>query len=76
MSCVRYSQLGLIENANNRECKKHVRRKKRLHNKIKTTGLDDHWSRFKDIAARSRKKCKKAYNDFISSLVASNNKGN
>ena len=30
--------------------------------------------RFEDAAARSRKKCKKAYNNFISSSVASNSK--
>ena len=58
----------------NRECKKHVRRKKRLYNKARKTGLDVDWFRFKDAAARSRKTCKKAYNNFISSSVASNNK--
>ena len=61
--------LGLI-----REYKKHVRRKKRLYNKARRTGLEVDWFRFKDAAARSRKTCKKAYNNFISSSVASNNK--
>ena len=69
MSSSRYSQLWF-----NRECKKHVRRKKRLYNKARRTGLDVDWFRFKDAAARSRKTCKKAYNNFISSSVASNNK--
>ena len=61
--------LGFIENA-----KKHVRRKKRLYNKPRRTGLDIDWFRFKNAAARSRKVCKKAYNNFISSSVASNSK--
>ena len=58
----------------NEECKKHVRRKKRLYNKARRTGLDVYWFRFKDAAARSRKTCKKAYNNFISLSAASNNK--
>ena len=69
MSSSRYSQPWF-----NRECKKHVRRKKRLYNKARRTGLDVDWFRFKDAAARSRKTCKKAYNNFISSSVASHNK--
>ena len=55
--------LGLIENA-----------KKRLYNKARRTGLDADWFRFKDAAARSRKRCKKACNNFSSSSVAFNNK--
>ena len=58
----------------NRECKKHVRRKKRLYNKARRTGLDIDRFRFKDAAARSRKTCNKVYNNFISSSVASNSK--
>ena len=38
MSLSRYSQLWF-----NRECKKHVRRKKRLYNKARRTGLDVDW---------------------------------
>ena len=41
----------------NRECKKHVRRKKRLYSKAKRTDLDIDWFRIKD---RARKTCKKA----------------
>ena len=69
MSSSRYSQTWF-----NRECKKHVRMKKRLNNKARRTGLDLDWFRFKDAAARLRKTCKKACNNFISSSVASNNK--
>ena len=49
-------------------------KEKHLYNKARRTGLDVDWFRFKDAAARSRKTCKKAYNNFISSSVASNNK--
>ena len=42
--------------------------------KRKKTGLDDDWFWFKEAAGRSRKTSKKAYNNFISSSVASNNK--
>ena len=69
MSSSRYSQPCF-----NQECKKHVRKKKRLYNKARRTGLDVDWFRFKDAAARSRETCKKVYNNFISSSVASNNK--
>ena len=51
-------------------------RKKRLYRNAKRTGLDVDWFRFKDAAARSRKTCKKIYNNFISSSVASNSKSN
>ena len=57
-----------------RECKKHVRRKKCLCNTARRIGLDADWFRFKDAAVRSQKTCKKAYNNFISSSVASNDK--
>ena len=69
MSSSRYSHSWF-----NRECKKHVRRKKRPYNKARRTGLDVDWFRFKDAAARSRKTCKRTYNNFNSSSVASNNK--
>ena len=55
-------------------CIKHVRRTKRLYKKARRTALDVDWFRFKDEAARLRKTCKKAYSNFISSSVASNNK--
>ena len=58
----------------NRECKKHVRMKKHRYKKARRTDLDVDWLRFKDAAIRSRRACKKAYNNFISSSVASNNK--
>ena len=53
--------------------KKHVRRNKHLYNEAKRTGLDVDWFQFKDVAAISRKTCKKAYNNYISLSVASNN---
>ena len=55
MSSSHYSQLWF-----NQECKKHVRRKKRLYNKARRTGLGVGWFRFKDTAAISRKTSKKA----------------
>ena len=71
MSSTRYSQLWF-----NQECKNMSEGKKRLCTKAKRTGLDDDLFRFKDTAARSGKTCKKAYNNFISSSIASNNKSN
>ena len=58
----------------NRKCKKYVRRKKHLYNKARKRSLDVGWFRFKDTAARSWKMCKRAYNSFISSSIASNKK--
>ena len=49
--------------------------KKKKTKKNKQT-LDIDWLRFKYAAARSRKSCKKTYNYFISSSVASDSKGN
>ena len=47
-----------------------------LYNKAKEQALDTDWFRFKDTAARLRKTYKKAYDNFISSSVASSNKSN
>ena len=71
MLSTRYSQPWL-----NQECKKHATRKKPLYNKAKGTDLIIDWFRSKDTAAKLRKTCKKAYNNFISSFVAYNNKSN
>ena len=49
-------------------------KEKHLYNKARKTSLDVDWFRFKDTAARSWKKCKRAYNSFISSSIASNKK--
>ena len=64
----------MLQSTFNRECHKHVRRKKRLYNKARRAGLYADWFRFENAAARSRKTCKKAYNNFISSSVTSKNK--
>ena len=62
--------LGLIENAENLSEQKRVF----ITKQEEQAGLDVDWLRFKDGAARSRKTCKKAHNNFISSSVASSNK--
>ena len=65
------STFGLIGNAQNILEEKSI-----FIIKQRELTLDIDWFSFKYAKARSRKTCKKAYNYFISSLVASDSKDN
>ena len=70
-SSIRYTQPWFTT-----DCKKLVRKKKKLYCKAKKSNQNADWQAFKDAVVKTRKACREAYNIFINNCLDKNNNSN
>ena len=70
-SSIRYTQPWFTT-----DCKKLVRKKKKLYCKAKKSNQNADWQAFKDTVVKTRKACREAYNIFINNCLDKNNNSN
>ena len=59
-----------------RTCKQHSRRKQRAYNRAKRTRSQNDWNIFKTLTKKSRKECKRAYNNYLRDCICQDFKNN
>lgn len=60
----------LQSTAINTRIKRLAKRKQRQYNRAKQSGKEKDWSHFKALKKRQNKKCRKAHNNYVASIVA------
>ena len=71
ITSVRYSQTWI-----NTEIKRHSRQKKKAYNKAKASKKTNDWDHYKSIKKKCQIECRKAYNNYVSTMLNNNIKSN